>query len=225
MQAASALILIHGYGVNDKHIATYFDELIGYLRERGHSSPVVVFDWPSSGEHYASLSALDRVNVDPMSYEAGFYLLDRDSAAAVGAPALKSLTTRIRSVQPNCRLTILAHSMGCLVVESALRRVTRTFLNVDRAILVAPDLGVGTLSDSHVQWNVFDRIDVLHSRYDEAFQTSRIGGHLGRDGPSMPLPANARTHDATDVLGRENVHMKYLTALGAAAVRLEDLLA
>jgi esterase/lipase superfamily enzyme len=176
-----------------------------------------------SDRHPGPLTWLSRV----ANHESGGYSLDRQSAAADGAPGLPFLLQRIQDLKPK-KIAIVAHSMGSYVLVQAIESDPAVFAKIDRLVFVASDLPADALGTPKLREAIKEipKVHVYWSRNDEALAYSELlnGRRLGMYGPTPVGPTNIYSHDSTFVLGATAVHSKYLTRSGAGAVHLADAL-
>ncbi len=204
-----------------------------------------MFDWPSEARHWQELTVAEREAYVEMllgtvgertggipglppglRWELAAYGFDRHRATRNGADGLIELVGMLEKANSSVRINIIAHSMGCYVVNEALKRNGKALSRLRRVLLLAPDIDKAALQDE-----VFNRISSLESLHvffsnnDEVlkyYSTSANFGfaRLGWFGPANAerLPKYMRVHDVSDALGTEGVHGKYVTRYGAAAI-------
>ena len=175
------LVFVHGF--NNR-----FDEAVYRLAQIVHDSNVsaipVLFSWPSRGE--VRLVA---------------YAYDRESANYSHA-ALEQLLDTL-SANPNVNeITVLAHSMGCVVALEALRAIhSRKFGDkVKNVLLVAPDVAVNDFQTEIQQLGHRRlRIALFISQDDGALKLSRtIAGGIQRLGDIDPQQEPYKTDFARE---------------------------
>ena len=175
------LVFVHGF--NNR-----FDEAVYRLAQIVHDSNVpaipVLFSWPSRGEVRLVAYAYDRESAN-YSHTALEQLLDTLSA------------------NPNVNeITVLAHSMGCVVALEALRAIhSRKFGDkVKNVLLVAPDVAVNDFQTEIQQLgHRRPRIALFISQDDGALKLSRtIAGGIQRLGDIDPQQEPYKTDFARE---------------------------
>ena len=178
---AKVLVFVHGF--NNR-----FDEAVYRLAQIVHDSNVpaipVLFSWPSRGEVRLVAYAYDRESAN-YSHTALEQLLDTLSA------------------NPNVNeITVLAHSMGCVVALEALRAIhSRRFGDkVKNVLLVAPDVAVNDFQTEIQQLgHRRPRIALFISQDDGALKLSRtIAGGIQRLGDIDPQQEPYKTEFARE---------------------------
>ena len=178
---AKVLVFVHGF--NNR-----FDEAVYRLSQIVHDSNVpaipVLFSWPSRGEVRLVAYAYDRESAN-YSHTALEQLLDTLSA------------------NPNVNeITVLAHSMGCVVALEALRAIhSRKFGDkVKNVLLVAPDVAVNDFQTEIQQLgHRRPRIALFISQDDGALKLSRtIAGGIQRLGDIDPQQEPYKTDFARE---------------------------
>lgn len=174
------LVFVHGF--NNR-----FDEAVYRLAQIVQDSKVpaipVLFSWPSRGE--VRLVA---------------YASDRESAS-YSRTALEQLLDTL-SANPNVNeITVLAHSMGCVVALEALEAThSRRFDKVKNVLLVAPDVAVNDFQTEIQQLGRRrPRIALFISQDDGALKLSRtIAGGVQRLGDIDPQQEPYKTEFARE---------------------------
>ncbi|MDX2156689.1 MAG: alpha/beta fold hydrolase [Hyphomicrobiaceae bacterium] len=248
LQPGRAIVLIHGYNAPESKVGSYFGHITGMLRATfGPDAALIVYDWPSTARHWEELTPGERQVVldpggdtlrrrasptTPIDYEARAYASDKEAALGHGADGLVRLLREL-TVRESRRVTVVAHSMGGLVMLEALKRLSDDVPPIDRIVMLAPDLPADVLGGQGLA-RALRRVRslvVLHSRVDEALKISRVanlGPRLGLDGylGKEPLPANVIMKDVTAELGTgAGIHGRYLEPAGALAIGLADVVA
>ncbi len=242
------IILIHGYSAQPHQIGTYFKGLIEYLRkDKGFKATFVVYDWPTKAKLVGSghiwnpprvpggspilqgpSPELKRIN---QAWEANqlYYFGDKHAAIHLGAPGLIEVIDRVRMLFIPKRLSVVAHSMGSLVVLEAMRKKIEVFRGFSRLILLAPDIPQSALNEPGMQpiVSTIEKIHFYWSKNDSALLLSKTiqkgVDRLGRIGPLRTgLPANVFGHNVTKILTGKKVHEDYVGRLGASKIRLAD---
>lgn len=203
------LIFLHGFanGFSDSITRTAFNR--EWLALGGSDCTAVAFSWPSGGVIVSGESLVPGLLAAPMSLVlltagivaspwANAYLADQKAAMASAADVL-SFLDRLHPIAQKVRarggrVILMAHSMGNLVLQSALDRRAGMGLEGDlhfeEAISVAADtaheeMGRGPDWLLHLG-KVSERVSVYHSRADVILQLSRKvnrGKRLGDAGP------------------------------------------
>jgi len=182
-QTRRTKILVFVHGFNNR-----FDEAVYRLAQIVHDSNVpaipVLFSWPSRGEVRLVAYAYDRESAN-YSHTALEQLLDTLSA------------------NPNVNeITVLAHSMGCVVALEALRAIhSRRFGDkVKNVLLVAPDVAVNDFQTEIQQLgHRRPRIALFISQDDGALKLSRtIAGGIQRLGDIDPQQEPYKTEFARE---------------------------
>lgn len=244
-QGGDVTILVHGYRTPEKAAAGYFFEFIEYLRAEGHDAPLVVFNWFSTARSWESLTEKEKQGTpilvqgvpvygnNRLAWEWGQYNKDRAEAVRNGAPALVQLIETIAPRTETKKVNVVAHSMGGRVVLEALRRQNGTGRRIGRLVLMASAVDDRALEDAvtAAEMRQIDKIHVFFSRNDEvvgtyaryAEWTRQLGSHGPRNVSS--LSKNVELHDVTGLFGEgARVHSHYLSAIGAKAASLAQLL-
>jgi pimeloyl-ACP methyl ester carboxylesterase len=225
-------ILIHGFHGTDDTVASYFGELAPFLTGRGPNHPVVIYDWMSVAHAYSSLSPFesdlfkDTINpkrrygsgteLNPVArndhpiwayrylWESPRYHSDQANAGTLGADGFAALLSDLTAQFPKAHINVVAHSMGCYVVEQALRNHANVSMSLRNVVWLAPDVAADALSDTMLGDAVakLAMLAVFFSRYDEALKLpSRFenrGKRLGAVGPVGAVPGNVRIYDETN---------------------------
>jgi esterase/lipase superfamily enzyme len=238
--AQTVTIFVHGYNAREAKVATYFSGLLSELQERrprGH--PLIVFDWPSIAIPLDELPASQRVRIEAMGspaaqlpYEASMYAADRRQADSVGRPALLKLLESLQAFPATVRINIVAHSMGCHVVASAMLARPAAFARVSKVIWLAPDVDQAIVAQKTflAALPVGMRLSVLHASTDTLLGSlSALANgtpRLGASGPPLGWapPGNIEFIDMSAALGTKTVHSRYLDRDSPAAAIVEQRL-
>jgi pimeloyl-ACP methyl ester carboxylesterase len=241
------LVLVHGYNAPERKVFAYFADVLPLLRTSiGPDATVLLYDWPSRARHWDELSPSERRGFldpgghsksvarpsAPIDWERDAYREDVLAARGHGAEGLASLL-RLLAGKGATPIRIVAHSMGGLVVMEALKRLADAVVAIEAVVLLAPDLPSDLLDDGEIRRSLqaVGRLEILHSRHDQALlysQIANLGRRLGRDGflGVSAVPSNVRLHDVTTVLGEGiEVHGQYLHAARAKEIGLPELIA
>lgn len=220
-------ILVHGYNSQEHRIATYFADLIGYLREDARfAGSLLVLDWPARGMPLDELPTSQRVQLEMMSqnrptwigYEGAMYGGDQSTAEGVGSRSLLALLATLPR-RHDGKIHIIAHSMGCYLTMHAMKEQPDTFAGIARMIWLAPDVPATVVSEPWIG-NAVARLarglSVHYSRNDGvltgASRIANVSSRLGGVGPvpgAHPVP-KLDFVDMTEDLGTGNVHGGYL---------------
>jgi pimeloyl-ACP methyl ester carboxylesterase len=246
------IIFIHGHEAPQPTVATYFEGLIDYYKSlRREEHHIIVYDWISvdpyierakqNQESYREAYDLYSIcagrtatcDADVLGqWRAASYRLDRNHAQSSGALGLVALL-RIVKRDPNTAITIIGHSMGCVVIAEAMKRHPDIFSTVRNVIMLAPDVA-SNIFDDEIFGAAVSGIGGLHiffSNNDNVLRVlsagANLSGRLGALGPTgkLPLPSIVQQHDLTDIFGvNTNVHSRYLTREGASLMGLGSIL-
>jgi len=186
MHSDSALLFVHGYNTPFEDAVRRAAQVAVDLQFRG---PIICFTWPSLGEE--SQYVADRNNADVSTVVAGTFL--------------ESLLT-----QPGIQhVHILAHSMGTLIMSTALGDVFSTdkdgMKKISNVILAAPDI-----DSDYFKARLYPRLPIGKTTFtlyasskDKALElANRLGGsypRLGQAGQKIAVLPDITTIDATSV--------------------------
>lgn len=180
------LFFVHGFNVNFDHALTGDLSHIQNLKANGWDGIYASFDWPSAG------SVFD-------------YYKDRSTArASANALIDTALAQFVDALQPACDVTlsVMAHSMGALVVRLAFSwayqdtKINKKTWQVSQLLLVAGDVAQGSLSETQDGGRWIDkyvgRTTDYSNSYDSVLKVSDIknGEPTPRAG-RVGLPADA----------------------------------
>jgi pimeloyl-ACP methyl ester carboxylesterase len=242
-QEGDVIILIHGYRTLDTNVATYFAELIDYLKTSNNHAPIIVYNWFSIAYSWEDRTDEDKKAVvwvgstpqtpSHLGWEQNHYNMDKSKATLIGAPMLIQLIKTIVPRTASKKVKIVAHSMGSRVALEALRRENEIGHSIGALILLAPALGYGELEDAEVAAGIkyIGNVHVFYSANDVVLAKyatyAEWGRQLGSHGPRNPKssPKNIEFHDVTKLYGEGlHVHSYYLTKSGAEGASLARLL-
>jgi hypothetical protein len=180
------LFFVHGFNVGrDSALKSQFDTS-DRLSKAGWKGKVVSFDWPSDGLVFGYLP--DRLHA-------------RDSANALVSSGIKLLEA---AQQADCTINVhvMAHSMGCFVVQQAFNWAYQDVppdWSVAQVMFVAGDVDASVFSAGSVTANAFTRyagrFTAYCNRYDKALTVSNakrleLAPRLGRVGLPADAPAS-----------------------------------
>lgn len=251
--ASAVTILVHGYNTPASRVASYFHGLIAYLRDdRHYGPPLVIYDWKSTARHWEEISVAEQQGyieflaatvgerlggripgLPPgLRWESTQYSADRIQATTTGVDGLAVLIRQLSGAHPDVKIIVVAHSMGSQLVVDALRQRTDAMSAVRRVVLLAPDVDAAVFQDGTLAMlRHLDALHIFYSGQDEIVRMySRIANfgypRLGATGPLKveALPSYVHVHDAGKAMGNFDVHGRYVTREGAAALRIEELL-
>ncbi|MGD9668962.1 MAG: alpha/beta fold hydrolase [Hyphomicrobiaceae bacterium] len=226
--AESVTILVHGYNAQDHKVATYFSDFIDTLREQsGAKGTFIVFDWPAVGIPMDELPTTQRMQMDVRmglsnrnsqpAYELTMYGIDQRRAETVGAQSLLALLSSLANHQR--RITLVGHSMGCYLLQSAVMQSPGAFREVGAMYWLAADVDVDILQNSNFR-TAIDGLGAglfIHYSAHDAILTgpSRIANlshRIGAVGSGSYQIDSAKLNflNLTDALGTVNVHGGYL---------------
>jgi pimeloyl-ACP methyl ester carboxylesterase len=219
-------ILVHGYNTLESEIAAYFDDTIAYLQQASRPRSFVVFDWPcgasvtsKGGRLWLIADLLDSAGLETVVFESGGYFDARSSARRAGASGFSDLL-RFVGKHDAGPITIVAHSMGSLLVIEALRQHPELAKKVSDLVLLAPAVRHDIFEESDVASAIatIPNVEVYYSREDAVL--ALLPGMLGLSGPKdvQKAPKNITFHDVTKALGESEVHGRYLRAEGLRAL-------
>ncbi len=195
---ADVLIFIHGFNVDFNEALTSAAQMANKFRigSSNVKPDVLVFSWPSDGVVHG-------------------YRRDRHDAAASGlavARGLEKVVGFLRDLDTcdacDRRIHLLAHSMGCYVLRSAVREMAKRFTRlpgiIDQMILTAADEDDDALELNHKLARLHElcnRVTIYFNANDKALATSDITkGNPDRLGTNGPRNARAihRNYVAVD---------------------------
>lgn len=196
---SKALIFVHGFNNRFDDAAYRFAQIV-----QDSKAPVlpVLFSWPSRG-----VMGL------------GAYAYDRESASQ-SHNSLNQLIDTV-ALSPSVKeITLLCHSMGCLVTLDALRsrseRTGKTGNKIKNVLLVAPDVDVNVFRQQMLQiGNAGPRFALFLSQDDHALKISKsISGGAIRLGD-----INADEEPYKSEFQRDKVLVFDLTHLGGTRIQ------
>lgn len=187
------LVFIHGFDNTFSDALTraaYNREWMAASGNPHADATVIAFSWPSKGE----LVSLPILTED---YETDQHMAEQSGLHLMSVFAnLEPIIRRARASRPDLRVTLLAHSMGNLALQSA---VENWFLHgngsdalFDLAILAAGDCPFNTFGQPALArlsglGLLADRIATYYSHADHVLQLSMVvnlgAQRLGQDGP------------------------------------------
>jgi esterase/lipase superfamily enzyme len=103
-RSGDILFLVHGFNVSHQSAKAFHLKCVSQLQKQGWFGRVVSYDWPSDGLVFAYLP--DRVNA-------------RAAASTLVSGAI-SVLEAVQKKQCTINVHVLAHSMGCFVVQQAI---------------------------------------------------------------------------------------------------------
>lgn len=155
------LFFVHGFNVGFDHALAGDLSHINNLKANGWDGIYASFDWPSAG------SVFD-------------YYKDRSTArASANALIDTALALFVDALQPDCdiKLSVMAHSMGSLVVRLAFSwayqdtKINRKAWQVSQLVLVAGDVSQGSLSETQDGGRWIDKYVGRTTNYSNSFDS------------------------------------------------------
>ncbi len=143
---------------------------------------------------------------DGMAWNVDSYLYDREQAETTGADGLVRLISRLRQLNPQAEVDVIAHSMGCFVTEQAVERMAASAPVIHKMIWLAPDVRYDLFEDAKARaaFAAVEHLSIFYSRHDGVlYLAPREGGNyrMGRAGPKAASdPPNVTSVDLTDTL-------------------------
>lgn len=175
-RAGDILFLVHGFNVGHDAAKAFHLKCVQKLADAGWTGQVVSYDWPSDGLVFA-------------------YLPDRSNARAAASTLVTSAISLLEQTQQDgCTINVhvLAHSMGCFVVQQAF-----TWAYQD----VPPDWKIGQLmlAAADVDHTVFSTGNPSATMF--AQHSGRLTAYCNRYDKSL-LVSNAKRLDLAPRMGR-----------------------
>jgi esterase/lipase superfamily enzyme len=159
-----------------------------------------------------------------LSWEIEQYDQDQSSAKSVGAPSLVALVKQLNAEYPGIVIDVVAHSMGCYVVQQMLRSSPALAEKIRDIIWLAPDVSYDVLEDDEVRKALhhIHGLYIFFARDDKVLRfaspVANRGWRLGAVGPKnmQTIPGNVTVCDLTDMLKNDHeiVHSMYLSIVG-----------
>lgn len=164
-RSGDILFLAHGFNVSHQAAKDFHVKCAGALRLAGWQGLMISYDWPSDGLVFA-------------------YLLDRANARAAASALVTggiALLEQFQRQDCTVNLHVLAHSMGCFVVQQAFtwsyQDVPQSW-TVGQVLLVAADVDATVFSESNASAQAFaehsGRLTAYTNRYDKALMVSDV---------------------------------------------------
>ena len=201
----TVVVFVHGF-------ATPWEQALRRAAQLAVDLPfdgaMAVFSWPSLGE------------VGPLAY------FRDDKTIAASQPMLRAFLERVLEHTGAERVSIVAHSMGTLLVARTLKELhdTRPGLQVDQVVLGAPDIDTTSFRRSLAPalTAVARRVTVYASAHDRALDVAQKASsypRVGQAGPSLFVPAGVDVVDASSAERGDYGH----GYLGTSSAVLADL--
>jgi esterase/lipase superfamily enzyme len=124
-----------------------------------------------------------------LEWESLEYQKDQKEARAIGAVQLAWLLVSLREINKNAQINLVAHSMGCYVIQHALTLNPSLASLIHKIVWIAPDVDYGIFDDGAFIKAIAQvaSLEVFYSRNDGALKwPSRLqngGQRLGASGP------------------------------------------
>lgn len=185
------LVVVHGFNVKQKSFLYEVSKIRKTIQKSGYKGGVVGFDWPSDGSPFR-------------------YTEDEADAEAIADGLVKDTILPLIRHGSGTQITILAHSMGALVVSRALQKAVQrgehTFLRkaIKEVVLTSADFDRDHFKAGGWALAAFQNYKFRFTNYwsfdDEVLRDREnwIGVHTDRLGRNPSPLQPSRTHDAVD---------------------------
>jgi len=192
------VFFVHGFNVDFRSAVAAHHKMAGALAANGFQGQFISFDWPSKGVAFA-------------------YLSDREHARLAANALVTSGISLLRDAQAqDCRINlhVMAHSMGCFVVQQAFvwsYQDVPPDWRVGQLILVAADVDATVFSASNPSAKAFSahagRLTAYCDRYDKALAVSNakrleLAARMGRVGLPDDTPDSMCEVDCSDLFDK-----------------------
>jgi pimeloyl-ACP methyl ester carboxylesterase len=184
-RTGDVLFFVHGFNVSAEAAMKGHLDTVASLNQAGWVGRVVGYDWPSDGLVFA-------------------YLPDRENARGAASGLVSSGISLLEAAQQtDCTINVhvMAHSMGCFVVQQAFTWAYQDVpadWSVAQLMLVAADVDATVFSAGAVSAQMFvqhaGRLTAYCNRYDKALAVSDVkrldlAPRMGRIGLPSDAPA------------------------------------
>ena len=192
------IFFVHGFNVDFRSAVASHHKMAKAAADNGFTGQFVSFDWPSKGLVFA-------------------YLTDRQNARLAANGLVTSGISLLRDAQTqNCRINlhVMAHSMGCFVVQQAFiwsYQDVPPDWRVGQLILVAADVDATVFSADTPTAKAFGahagRLTAYCDRYDKALAVSNakrleLAARMGRVGLPDDAPASMCEVDCSELFDK-----------------------
>ena len=192
------IVFVHGFNVDFQSAVAAHHKMAKAAADNGFLGQFISFDWPSKGLVFA-------------------YLSDREHARLAANALVTSGISLLRDAQTqNCRINlhVMAHSMGCFVVQQAFiwsYQDVPPDWRVGQLILVAADVDATVFSADTPTAKAFaahaGRLTAYCNRYDKALAVSNakrleLAARMGRVGLPDDAPASMCEVDCSELFDK-----------------------
>lgn len=203
------VVLVHGF-------ATDFETAVRRAGQMAVDLPLdgalVAYSWPSRGE------------VGPLAYFRDGKTIEQSQ------PVLRAFLERLLEVTRAERVSVVAHSMGTLLVSRTLKEMhdARPGVRFDQVVLAAPDIDTTTFRRSLAPalQGIARRVTVYASQFDQALDVSQAASaypRVGQAGPGLQLVPGIDVIDASSA-GEADYGHGYYGGSSAVLADLRDVL-
>jgi esterase/lipase superfamily enzyme len=206
----TVVVYVHGF-------ATTFEQALRRAAQLAVDLPfdgaMAVYSWPSTGE------------VGPLAY------FRDDKTIAASQPELRAFLERVVERTGAERVSVVAHSMGTLLVSRTLKELhdARPGLRIDQLVLGAPDIDTTSFRRSLAPalTGIAGRVTIYASSHDRALDLAQAASsypRVGQAGPGLLVLPGIDVVDASAATEGDFGH-GYLGASNAVLADLRAVLA
>ncbi|MFC1491417.1 alpha/beta hydrolase [Nitrospinota bacterium] len=226
---AKITVLIQGYRTSESGSLSSYSVVLNKARASSYPDILIAYDWPSiarlSGELRDEESTVWQGIENVFNLQNGIsaqlrdairgYLSDQIMAEKYGMVSFLQFLSDLRAFTPVTKINIICFSMGCFLLQKALETGdAQSISNLNRLVFLAADIDRTAFQRVLIRLRDYQRVGVFFSRNDRvvtfASRLANLGARLGAKGPIETSDQRLRVFDFTEILGKGDVHSKYL---------------